>query len=52
MYCVTRLAEQEAAATSGRGAAEEELSKAAARSPYEAPGGRWANFKTYSVWQV
>ena len=27
-------------------------SAAAARSPYKAPGGRWARFRTYSVWQV
>ncbi len=49
---VHRLAEQDAAATSGREAAEEELSKSTARSPYQAPGGRWSNFRTYSVWQV
>jgi hypothetical protein len=48
---VRRLAEQDAAATSGR-VAEEESSKASTRSPYEAPGGRWSKFRTYSVWQV
>ena len=44
--------EQEAAATSGRISTEEELRKAAAKgSPYTAPGGRWASFRSYSVWQ-
>ncbi|BDA47029.1 Protein ACTIVITY OF BC1 COMPLEX KINASE 8, chloroplastic [Coccomyxa sp. Obi] len=45
-----RLAEQDAAATSGR-EVEEDLGKAAARSPYQAPGGRWSKFRSYSVWQ-
>ena len=45
-------AEQEAAATSGRIGTEEDLRKAAAKStPYSAPGGRWASFRSYSVWQ-
>lgn len=44
--------EQEAAATSGRISSEEDLRKAAAKgSPYTAPGGRWASFRSYSVWQ-
>lgn len=49
--CLCRLAEQDAAATSGR-EAEEDLGKAAARSPYQAPGGRWSKFRSYSVWQA
>ena len=44
--------EQETAATSGRISTEEDLRAAAAKgSPYTAPGGRWASFRSYSVWQ-
>ena len=49
--CCCRLAEQDAAATSGR-SVEEDLGKTAARSPYQAPGGRWSKFRSYSVWQA
>lgn len=45
-------AEQVAAAASGRISTEEDLRKAAAKSsPYNAPGGRWNSFRSYSVWQ-
>ena len=45
-------AEQEAAAASGRISTEEDLRKVATKSsPYNAPGGRWSSFRSYSVWQ-
>jgi hypothetical protein len=40
------------AAAAGEAAARGAAGRSAAGTPYRSPGGRWAKFKAYSVWQV